>query len=65
MDEGMHKSLYPTSCTPPKFHGLLKIHKIGTPLRPIVSIQGSVKYGVAKVLTRVLKTLVGKSPHYI
>ena len=28
---------------------LTKIHKTGTPLRPIVSRRGSVTYGVAKV----------------
>ena len=64
MDEGMYKIMYPTGCIP-KFYGLPKIHKTGTPLRPIVSSWGSVTYGVAKVLTRVLKPLVGKSPHCI
>ena len=44
------------------FYGLLKIHKIGTPLRPIVSSKGLFEYGVAKVLAKVLKPLVGKSP---
>ena len=34
-------------------------------LRPTVSSRGSVTYGVAKVLTRVIKPLVGKSPHHI
>ena len=33
-----YKQLYPTSAVPPKFYGLPKIHKVGTPLRPIVSI---------------------------
>ena len=37
LDEGMYKIMYPTSCVPPKFYGLPKIHKTGTPLRPIVS----------------------------
>ena len=49
----------------PKFYGLHKIHKTGTPLRPIVSSRGSVTYGVAKVLSKILKPLVGKSPHHI
>ena len=53
-DEGMYKAMDPTSCTPPKFYGLPKIHKTGTPLRPIVSSRGSVTYGVAKVLAKVL-----------
>ena len=35
------------------------------PLRPIVSSRGSVTYGVAKVLAKFLKPLVGKSPNHI
>ena len=50
---------------PPKFYGLPKIHKTGNLLRPIVSSRGSVTYGVTKVLSKVLKPLVGKSPYHI
>ena len=53
------------SCSAPKFYGLPKIHKPDTLLRPIVSNQGSVTYRVAKELTKILKPLVGKSPHHI
>ena len=31
MDEGMYRTMYPTGCTAPKFYGLPKIHKMGTP----------------------------------
>ena len=55
----------PEACIPPKFYGLPKIHKPDTPLRPIVSSCGSVTYGVAKELAKILKPLVGKSPHHI
>ena len=60
-----YKSMYPTGCVPSKFYGLPKIHKPDTPLRPIVSSCGSVTYGVAKELAKILKPLVGKSPHHI
>ena len=50
MDKGMYKTMYSTGYTPPKFYGLPKIHKIGTPLRSIISSRGSVTYGVAKYL---------------
>ena len=60
-----YKSMYPTGCVPPKFYGLPKIHKPDTPLRPIVSSCGSVTYGMAKELAKILKPLVGKSPHHI
>ena len=52
-------------CNVPKFYGLPKIHKPDTPLRPIVSRRGLVTYRVAKVLAKILKPLVGKSPHHI
>ena len=55
----------PTACVPPKFYGLPKFHKLNTTLWPIVSSCGSVTYGVAKELTKILKPLVGKSPHHI
>ena len=65
LDSNTYKSMYPTGCVPPKFYGLPKIHKPGTPLRPIVSSCGSVTYGVAKELAKILKPLVGKSPRHI
>ena len=65
LDSNTYKSMYPTGCVPPKFYGLHKIHKLDTPLRPIVSSCGSVTYGVAKELAKILKPMVGKSPHHI
>ena len=57
--------MYPTGCVPSIFYGLPKIHKPDMPLRPILSRCGSVTYGVAKELTKILKPLVGKSPQHI
>ena len=65
LDNVTYKSMYPTGCVPPKFYGLPKIHKPDTTLRPVVSSCGWVTYGVAKELTKILKPLVGKSPHQI
>ena len=65
LDSNTYKSMYCTGCVPLKFYGLPKIHKPDTPLRPIVSSCGSVTYGVAKELAKILKQLVGKSPHHI
>ena len=55
VEEGMYKAMYPTGCISPKCYGLPNIHKTGNPLRPIVSSRGSDTYGVAKVLSKVLK----------
>ena len=53
-DENTYKNMYPIGASGPKFYGLPKIHK-EFPLRPIVSSIGSVIYGVAKELSRILK----------
>ena len=50
--------MYPMGCVPHKFYGLPKIHKPDTPLRPIVFSCGSVAYGVARELAKILKPLV-------
>ena len=65
LEENLYKYMYSMGCTSPKFYGIPKIHKSGTPLRPIVSSRGSVTYGIAKVLAKMLRPLVGKSPHHI
>ena len=65
LDSLTYKSMDPTGCVPPKFYGLPKIHKPDTPLRSIVSSCGSVTYGVAKELAKILKPLADKSPHHI
>ena len=49
----------------PKFYELPKVHKQGTPLRPIVSSIGAATYQTAKELSRILKPLVRKSRHHI
>ena len=65
LDSNTYKSMYLTGCVPSKFYGLPMIHKQDTPLRPIVSSCGSVTYGVAKELAKILKPLVGLSPHHV
>ena len=39
----------------PKFYGLPETHKVGMPLRPIVSSIGTVTYETSKELARILK----------
>ena len=65
MEDNIYRRMYPTRASSPKFYGLPKIHKKDIPLRPIVSSIGSVTYGVAKELARILKPLVGKSSHHV
>ena len=65
MSEALYKRLYPTGSGSPKFYGLPKVYKEGIPLRPIVSSIGAVSYETSKELARILKPLVGKSPHHV
>ena len=52
-------------CSPPNFMASPKVHKVSTPLKPIVSCRGSITYGVAKVLAGIICPLVGQSPHHL
>ena len=65
LSEKAYRRLYPTGAGSPKFYGLPKIHKPGTPLRPIVSSTGTVTYSTAKELAKILKPLVGMSTHHV
>ena len=64
MSQNTYKMMYPTGANAPKFYGMPKIHKKDVPLRPIVSSIGSVTYGAAKELVRILKTLVCESIYH-
>ena len=57
--------MYPTGAGFSKFHGLPKIHSEGVLLRPIVSSRRAVSHEKAKVLARILKPMVGKSPYHV
>ena len=61
----LHKKLYPTVDQPPRFYGLLKVHKKNTPLHPIVSSIGTISYECAKYLADVLAPLMGKTEHHV
>ena len=65
INEETYKRMYPTGAGSPKFYGLPKIHKLDTPLRPIVSSTGTVSYNTAKELAKILKPLVGMSTHHL
>ena len=65
ISEDTYRKMYPTGASTPKFYGLPKIHKVGVPLRPIVSSRNAVSYETAKQLARILKPLVGKSSYNV
>ena len=65
LEDHTYKKMYPTRASSPKLYGVPKIHKRNIPLRPIVSSQGSVTYGVAKELARILKPLTVNTIHQV
>ena len=65
INEETYMIMYATGAGCPKFYGLPKIDKPGIPLKPIVLSKGTVTYGTAKELARILKPLVGMSPHHV
>ena len=65
LEDHTYQEMYPTGASSPKLYGLPKIHKKNIPLRPIVSSQGSVNYGVAKELAKILKPLTGNTIHQV
>ena len=56
---------YPTGASTPKYYALPQVHKEGITLRPIISSRGAATFESAKELARILKPLVGKSPHHV
>ena len=48
LSDHRYRKVCPTSAVAPKFCGLPKIHKIGTPSGPLFPVRGSITYGVAK-----------------
>ncbi|XP_056876071.1 uncharacterized protein LOC130517890 [Takifugu flavidus] len=64
IDRPQYYCLYPGE-TIPCIYGLPKIHKPGTPLKPIVSSINSVTYNISKYLASILSPMVGNTPHHI
>ena len=65
LSEEAYRRMYPTGTVSPNFYGLPKIHKLGIPLRPIVSSTVTITYSTAKELAKILKPLVGMSTHHV
>ena len=65
INDQLCKKMYPTGAVASKLYGIPKIHRKDIFLRPIVSSRGSINYKVVKELSRILRPLVGNSPHHI
>ena len=60
IDQTQYFRLKPTDSPAPRFYGLPKIHKQGTPIRPIVSYTGTPLYNISKYVANILSTYVNK-----
>ena len=65
IDENTRDFLTPRYSSAPQIYGLPKVHKEGTPMRPIVSAIGSPSYNLAKELARILTPLAGNTLHSV
>ena len=65
ISEGKYKWLYPTAENIPRLYCTPKIHKSGTPLRPIVDYTNTTGYCTSRWLADILGILVGKTKHHV
>ena len=56
----LYESLRSTGGTCPRMYGLPKVHKVGTPLRPILSMSGSLQYDTSQWLCKLLEPVRSK-----
>ena len=54
-----------TTANPPLMFGQPKVHKVGMPLRPIVSCRNTIFSAVTKECGKILGPLVGNTSHHI
>ena len=55
LSKELYDSLRSTGGTRPRMYGLPKVHKVGAPLRPILSMSGSPQYDTSKWLCKLLQ----------
>ena len=61
MSDAVYRQIYPSGSKAGVLYGLPKIHKAGTPVRPIISAIGTFNYHLAKYLDQIFKPLVPDS----
>ena len=60
ISKGVYERVRPVGASRPRMYGIPKIHKDGTPLRPILSMVNAPQHELAKWLAEVLKPVVEK-----
>ena len=65
LTDHQYRYLYPTAEVVPRMYCTTKIHKQGTPLRPIVDYTGSIGYNTSRYLADILSSVVGKTEYHV
>ncbi len=65
ISKGLYRYLAPSDARTPQLYGLPKIHKVGVPMRPIVSASGSFNYNLAKFLAFVFGKYATATDSYV
>ena len=61
LSEAVYDKIKPRHKQPPRIYGLLKIHKVDVPLRPIVLCVNTFAYDLSAYLANILSPLTGNS----
>ena len=57
IDDALYKKLKPMGSQPPRLYGLAKVHKNNIPMRPVLSMPGSVYHKIAEQVAEWLETV--------
>ena len=59
ISESLYTKMRSTGGQPARLYGLAKVHKVNTPLRPVLSLPGSSYYNLNKVLSKFFEKIEG------
>ena len=59
ISERFYNEVPSTGGTPPRLYGLAKVHKKDTPLRPVLSLPGSIYYNLNRKLSMFFQDIAG------
>ena len=57
IDNDIYDKMHPTGSQPARLYGLAKVHKTATPVRPVLSMPGSVYHPIANLVTEWLNVV--------
>ena len=59
ISESLYTKMRSTGGQPARLYGLAKVHKVNTPLRPVLSLPGSSVYNLNKILAKFFEKIEG------